>query len=222
MKIKVIKNILTHNDNQAEKNRDFLNQKNILTINMMSSPGAGKTSIIETTIKKLQDKYRIAVIEGDLMTSRDAERIHQYGVPVVQINTEGGCHLNADMVWAALKEIELTNVDLLIIENVGNLVCPSSFDLGESFRVVVSSIPEGDDKPIKYPLMFADARVCLLNKVDLLAYTNFDIEHFTRDVYNINPKIQLFEISTVNGLNINKWCQWLEGEIKWKKGLQER
>ncbi len=216
MEIKVIKNILTRNEGQAEKNRAYFNEKKLLCINLMSSPGAGKTTLLEKTIDELKDTLNIGVIEGDLMTSRDAQRIKEHGVKVVQINTEGGCHLSADMVSKAKDELECDDLNLLIIENVGNLVCPGSFDLGEDFKVVLSSVPEGDDKPLKYPLMFTEAKACVLNKIDLLPYTNFNLDNFMKDVLSLNPNIKIFQLSAETGEGLEDWCRWLRDEVKCK------
>lgn len=215
MEIKVLKNIMKRNEDFAAVNREIFNKNGILAINMMSSPGAGKTTILEETLPRLAGSVKTAVIEGDLMTSKDAERIHRHNVPVVQINTEGGCHLDANMVNRALEELDTCNLDLVIIENVGNLVCPSSFDLGEHLRVVVTSVPEGDDKPIKYPVMFQEAKACVLNKIDLIPYSNFDQDSFTKDVLNINSNIKLFQLSAVNGEGLDSWCSWIKDELTW-------
>ncbi len=223
MEIKVLKNIMERNASQAADNRVLFDNHGILAVNIMSSPGAGKTTILEKTIDELKDRFAIAVIEGDLMTSKDAERIHAHGVPVVQINTEGGCHLTADMVAAAIRELPIESLDIIFIENVGNLVCPSSFDLGEHFRIVVSSVPEGDDKPLKYPTMFQEAKACLLNKTDLLAYTNFNIDNFFKDVTLLNPKAVTFQISAFMGEGIEQWNKWLESQYEEnKQRVQER
>ncbi|MEW6623485.1 MAG: hydrogenase nickel incorporation protein HypB [Bacillota bacterium] len=216
MEIKVLRKILSHNEHQAENNRDIFHKHGIVVINMMSSPGAGKTTILEGTIDRLKAKYKMAVIEGDLMTSRDAERIHNKGVPVVQINTEGGCHLSAGMIYKASHELDLENLEIIFIENVGNLVCPGAFDLGENFKVVVSSVPEGDDKPLKYPLMFQEARACILNKVDLLSHTNFNLHNFLKDVYSLNNKGTVLQLSATAGTGFDDWCRWLEGEYQWE------
>jgi hydrogenase nickel incorporation protein HypB len=213
MEIKVLKNIMKRNEDRAAVNRNLFDRFGVLAVNMMSSPGAGKTTILEKTISELQDSLKIAVIEGDLMTSRDAERIHRYGVPVVQINTEGGCHLDANMVNRALEELDLENLNVIIIENVGNLVCPGAFDLGEHFKIVVGSVPEGDDKPEKYPLMFQESKACILNKVDLLEYSNFNEEKFTKDVQSLNPDITIFRMSAISGEGLAEWCQWLKKEV---------
>lgn len=213
MKIKVVKNILTRNEGQAQLNRNLLAKEKTLCINIMSSPGAGKTTLLERTIDELKAAFAIGVIEGDLMTSRDAERINSHGVSVVQINTEGGCHLSADMVYKAMEELSIRDLDLIVIENVGNLVCPGVFDLGEDFKIVVSSVPEGDDKPLKYPMMFSEAKACILNKVDLLPYTNFNMNNFLSDVYSLNPRIKLFQVSALTGEGMDDWYNWLKGEI---------
>jgi len=223
MQIKVIKNILTRNEGQAQLNRSLFAEEKILCINMMSSPGAGKTTILERTIDKLKSVFNIGVIEGDLMTSKDAERINSHGVPVVQINTEGGCHLSADMIYQAMEEIIIKKPDvqdIIVIENVGNLVCPGVFDLGEDFKVVVSSVTEGDDKPIKYPRMFSEAKACILNKIDLLPYTNFNMDNFLNDLYSLNPKIKMLQVSAFTGEGMDDWYSWLKDEIVWKTKKQ--
>ncbi|WP_028308631.1 hydrogenase nickel incorporation protein HypB [Desulfitibacter alkalitolerans] len=220
MKIKVVKNILTRNEGQAQLNRSLFAKEKTLCINMMSSPGAGKTTLLERTIDELKTVFNIGVIEGDLMTSRDAERINSHGVSVVQINTEGGCHLSADMVYKAMEEFNIKGLDIIIIENVGNLVCPGVFDLGEDFKVVVSSVPEGDDKPLKYPMMFSEAKACILNKVDLIPYTNFNMNSFFNDVYSLNPRIKIFQVSALTGEGMDDWYSWLGDEIAWKTKKQ--
>jgi len=173
-KVRVFTNILKANENIAQKNREIFNKNKVYTINLMSSPGSGKTSLLERTIDSLKNELRIAVIEGDLQTTKDAERIEKYNIPVTQINTDGACHLDANMVASVLDSYNFKEIDLFVIENVGNLVCPAGYDLGEEDRVVMVSIPEGDDKPIKYPLIFHNANVLIINKIDLLPYTNFN------------------------------------------------
>ncbi len=214
MKIKVLKNIMKRNEDLAGENRALFDSHGILAVNIMSSPGAGKTTILEKTIPMLLENFRIAVIEGDLMTSRDAERINAYGIPVVQINTEGGCHLDANMINQAIQQFNLEDLDLIIIENVGNLVCPSTYDLGEHEKVVVLSVPEGDDKPGKYPVMFQESEVCILNKIDLLPYSNFNIDSFVKDVKNINPDMKIIKTSAITGEGLDQWCQWLISRTK--------
>jgi hydrogenase nickel incorporation protein HypB len=220
VEIKVLRNIMKRNEDLATVNRELFDRCGILAVNLMSSPGAGKTTILERTIAELKDELKIGVIEGDLMTTRDAERIHRYGVPVVQINTEGGCHLDANMVNRAVQELETENLELISIENVGNLVCPSAFYLGEDLKIVVVSVPEGDDKPSKYPVMFREAKACILNKIDLLPYSNFNVDNFTRDVLSLNPNIEIFQMSAFSGEGIEGWCLWLKRE--WERKRQRR
>lgn len=195
MKVKVVTDILEQNDQLAENVHNQLTAKGIFVVNLMGSPGCGKTSLLEQTIAVLKNEIRMAVIEGDLFTAKDAERIEQQGVPVIQINTSGGCHLNADMVGSVLEELDLENLDLLIIENVGNLVCPAEFNIGEDVKVTILSITEGEDKPLKYPLIFRESRATVLNKVDLVPHTDFDMNAATRDIQSINPSIVLLPVS---------------------------
>src|SRR5512136_2970772 len=176
MKVTVVKNVLDANERIAAENRKLFDEKKIYVINLMSSPGAGKTSLVEKTIMALKDRYRIAVIEGDIQDTYDADRVAALGIPAVQINTGGGCHLDGNMVREGLAELDLDRIDLLIVENVGNLVCPAEFRVGENAKVMILSTPEGDDKPAKYPLMFQEAKVLLINKIDLLPYVDFDLE----------------------------------------------
>ncbi len=212
--IKVLKNIMKANDDRATINRELFKEHRVLTIDLMSSPGAGKTTILEKTIDILKGQLGIGVIEGDLMTSKDAERIHRHGVPVVQINTEGGCHLDANMINLALKEFDLSELELMFIENVGNLVCPAAFNLGEEYKVVALSVTEGEDKPLKYPVPFQQAKACILNKVDLLPYCSFDVAAFEADVLSLNPNIKIFHLSATNNQGIEEWCQWLLQEVE--------
>jgi len=209
MEIKVIKDILSANNQIAEKNRRSLDSNRVLAVNLMASPGAGKTSLIMQTIKNLKDKARLGVIEGDISSSIDAEKIIQEKVPVIQINTGGECHLDANMTSPALENLPLGEIDLLLIENVGNLVCPGEFELGEHKKVVLLSIPEGDDKPYKYPLMFHIADVVLINKIDLLPYLKFDIAAFSKAVKGMNQKVEIFQISCTTGQGIQDWVSWL-------------
>lgn len=209
MEIKVLKDILGANEQIAGKNRELLDKNNVFAVNLMSSPGAGKTSLILATIKKLKEKIKIGVVEGDVSSSLDAQTVGKEGVPVVQINTGGTCHLDANMVSNALSNLPLHDIELLFIENVGNLICPASFSLGGHIKVVISSLPEGDDKPFKYPLMFHIADAVLINKIDLLSYLKFDVEAFSQAIKGINERAEIFPISCTTGQGIQQWVSWL-------------
>ncbi len=209
MEIPIGERILSANERLARENRDRLDQAGVLAVNLMASPGAGKTSLILRTVEAVQDRARIAVIEGDPASRIDADKIEAVGVPVVQINTGGGCHLDAPMVAQALDRLPLADIDLLLIENVGNLVCPTQFALGEHRRVLVSSIPEGHDKPLKYPSSFLDMDAIVLNKMDLAPYVDFDLEAFERAVQAVNPRAPLFRVSCRTGQGIDDWVAWL-------------
>jgi len=198
------------NEDMALKNRKLFNEYHIPVINMMSSPGSGKTSVLEKTINNLGQKMKIAVLEGDLQTDRDAQRIGKYGVQVAQINTDGACHLDANMVNNALSAFDFSKVDLFFIENVGNLVCPAGFDLGEKYRVNLVSVPEGDDKVIKYPVIFRKCDVLLINKIDLLPYISFNLERLKNEALNIRPDMKIIEISCLTNKGIQEWYEWLE------------
>ena len=211
-KIQVLKDITSANDAIAGQNRGLLDKHHVLALNVMSSPGAGKTSLILNTIAKLRDKLGIAVIEGDIASKVDADKIDKEGIPVVQINTGGGCSLEATMVSTALTRLPLEKTDVLFIENVGNLVCPAQFELGEHRKLVISSIPEGDDKPTKYPLMFAEADVVVINKLDLLPYVDFDVVQFRKIIQGLNPEVKIFEVSCKTGEGLYAWYSWLESE----------
>ena len=220
MEVKVItirEEILGANEEIATRNRGRLDKHGILTINVMSSPGAGKTSLILKTIDKLKPKTRIAVIEGDVASRVDADKVHKLGVPVIQINTAGGCHLDANMTENALDNLPLEEVDLLLIENVGNLICPAEFALGEHRKVMLLSMPEGDDKAHKYPLMFTEVDVVLVNKVDLLPYLDFNITAFSQAATGLNPGVKIFPVSCKTSEGLEAWFAWLEGEIKQMK-----
>jgi hydrogenase nickel incorporation protein HypB len=220
MTIKVItiaEDILGANEEKAQRNRSRLDKHGILAINLMSSPGAGKTSLILNTINRLKQEARIAVIEGDVASNIDAEKVQEQGVDVVQINTAGGCHLDANMIENALNNLPLEDTDLLLIENVGNLICPVEFALGEHKRVMLLSLPEGDDKPYKYPAMFADANVVLLNKIDLLPHLDFNIDAFQKTVTGLNPKVKIFPVSCQTGEGLEPWLSWLKAETKIRK-----
>ena len=209
MEIKVLKDILGANEQIAEKNRQLLDSNKVFAANLMSSPGAGKTSLIRETIKRLRGKVKIGVIEGDVASSVDADIIGKEGVPVIQINTGGGCHLDASMTHAAFNSLPLKDIELLFIENVGNLICPAEFDLGEHKKVVIASVPEGEDKPFKYPLMFLKADAVVINKVDLLPYLKFDTQAFSRTIKGMNQKAEIFPVSCNTGQGMPEWVSWL-------------
>jgi hydrogenase nickel incorporation protein HypB len=209
MEIKVLKNILDVNDQIALQNRKLLKEKNIMMINVWASPGAGKTTLMLRTAEALKGKARMAVIEGDVASSIDTETLAKAGVTAIQINPDGGCHLDAGMISSALQNLPLDDLDVIFIENVGNLICPGSFDLGEYKRIIIASTPEGEDKPHKYPLMFTIADACIVNKIDLMPYVNFDIDSFTRTVSGMNGKIEIFKTSSFNGDGVDKWADWV-------------
>jgi hydrogenase nickel incorporation protein HypB len=206
--------ILGANEEKAKANMELTDKHHILMINIMSSPGAGKTSLIMQTISAFKGKTRIAVIEGDIASTIDADKISKQNIPVIQINTEGGCHLDANMVMKALDTLALEQIDLILIENVGNLVCPAEFVLGEHKIVMLLSVPEGDDKPNKYPLMFTETDVVLVNKVDVMPYFDFDISAFSKAVSGLNPSAKIFSISAKTGEGLEAWFSWLEDAIK--------
>ena len=216
MEIQVMKNILGENDKIADENMKLFAEKKVFVLNLMGSPGAGKTSLLEKTIAKLKDKIKIAVIEGDLFTDKDAARVEKYGVEVVQINTVGGCHLDAAMVAKVAQKLDLDALDLLIVENVGNLVCPAEFRVGEDERAVVLSITEGDDKPLKYPLIFKESAVALLNKIDLLKFCNFDLESAKSDITTLNPTVKIIECSCTQEKGLDEWRDYLYKVVKEK------
>lgn len=208
-KVTIAQHILAANETTAQELRQTLTERGIRTINMMSSPGAGKTTLLERTIERLHERLGIGVIDGDLETSADAQRVEAAGAEAVQINTRGNCHLEAHMVRAALNELDLAHISLLFIENIGNLVCPAAWDLGEDIRVVVVSTTEGDDKPAKYPQMFATSQVMVVNKLDLLPYVDYDLEKVKRQALAINPQLHIFEVSCRAGTGLDAWCEWL-------------
>ena len=220
MEVQVMQDILGKNDRIAAENQALFADKKIFALNLMGSPGSGKTSLLEKTMAALKDELKMAVIEGDLFTSKDADRIAKYDVPVIQINTSGGCHLDAPMVQKVLREMDLDALDLLIIENVGNLVCPAEFNVGEDEKGVVLSITEGDDKPMKYPLIFKESAIALLNKADLLPYCNFDMAAAKEDITTLHPGMDVIEVSCTKDQGLDAWCQWLMDRVaaKQKKG----
>lgn len=215
-KVPVIERIMGANDTQAADNRLAFDRHGIHVINIMASPGAGKTSLILETIKRLKDEIKIAAIEGDLASSVDADKVKASGVPAVQINTGGGCHLDANQVAKSLSDLPMDDLDLVFIENVGNLVCPAGFALGEHTRLVISSVPEGDDKPYKYPKMFANVDALVINKIDLIPFLPFDIEAYADLVRGINPEIEVFAVSCVSGEGMDAWTTWLRGLVREK------
>lgn len=213
MEIKVLKDILSANDQIAGRNRQLLDSNKVFAVNVMASPGAGKTSLILETIKRLKSKYKIGVIEGDISSNIDAVAVSKTKVPVVQINTGGECHLDANMLNNGLNNIPLKDIQLLFIENVGNLVCPAEFSLGEDLKVLVTHTPEGDDKPYKYPLMFRTVDVVIVNKIDLLPYVKFSTEAFAKAVNGINSKVKIFPVSCTTGKGLDKWVDWLSKKV---------
>ncbi len=208
--ITIERKVLEKNDEIAQLNRSALKQHSVFSINLVSSPGSGKTSILEQTLGILRGRLRIGVIEGDVQTDFDAQRVARYQVPVIQIVTNGGCHLEARLVQDAMAQMDLHQLDLLVIENVGNLVCPANYDLGEALKVVVVSTTEGDDKPLKYPGMFRHASILIINKIDLLPYVNCNLEALKQNALNINPSLRVFETSCTTGAGILEWCHWLK------------
>jgi hydrogenase nickel incorporation protein HypB len=209
----VLENVLDANDTLARANRDMFDRAETYTINMMSSPGAGKTALLERTLERLRNQLRLGVLEGDVQTTLDADRLARFHIPLVQVNTDPGfggeCHLDANMVRSGLGELPLEDIDILIIENVGNLVCPAEFRVGEDVRVMVYSITEGEEKPLKYPLMFRSADLVLVNKVDLLEYLDFDLEQFFGNLDAVNPGVRTVLTSARTGQGVDEWCDWL-------------
>ncbi len=214
MKVSLNQRILSRNEKAAAENRAFFQSQKILCLNLISSPGAGKTALLERTIQDLKGQLAIGVIEGDIETDNDARRIQAVGARAFQIETKGACHLSAEQVQDALRKIEAQTLDLIFIENVGNLVCPSAFDLGESGRVVILSVPEGDDKPAKYPGTFAGASVVLINKIDLLNYVSFNLRRVLADLHTVNPKAPVFQISAATGEGMDAWYGWLRQHLE--------
>jgi hydrogenase nickel incorporation protein HypB len=216
-KIEVIQNILEANETIASRNRELLDKYNVFVINIMSAPGAGKTSLVLQTLARLKGRLDIAVIEGDVASTVDAEKVQSEAKAVVEINTRNmpeSCSLMAAMIESALKDMPLDEIDLILIENVGNLICPAEFTLGEHKRVVISSLPEGDDKPIKYPVIFIDADAVIINKMDLLPHVDFDIDAFRRSITGLNPKVEVFQLSCKTGQGIEEWCSWILEQVK--------
>ena len=217
MKVSVVRNILEANERIAEQNKALFEENGIFVINLMSSPGAGKTSLLERTIDALKEEMRLAVIEGDIQSSRDAERVAEKGIPAVQINTGGACHLDGNMIRDTFGEFNFKDLDLLVVENVGNLVCPAEFKVGEDYKVMILSVAEGDDKPSKYPLMFHESKVLLVNKIDLLPHVDCSVDRIRQDALKINPGLVIFEVSCKTGQGLEPWYEWLRKEVKAKK-----
>ena len=212
--LEVEQDILQHNEIMAARNRGYFDAKHVFALNLVSSPGSGKTALLERTLRDLKDEIPFYVIEGDQQTLNDANRIAAIDIPVIQINTGKGCHLESDMVYEAVKKLEPKDNSVLMIENVGNLVCPSMFNLGESKRIVIISTTEGVDKPIKYPDMFFSSDICIINKIDLLPYLDIDVEELKANALKVNPKLQFFEISATKGLGLEAWYKWLRENCK--------
>ena len=217
MQIQVVRKILEHNEETAKRLQETFRSHRTLVINLMSSPGAGKTTLLEATLGTLQRSFNTAVIEGDISTTRDAERISATGAQTLQINTDGACHLDSSMVLQALEHLDLSRLDLLFIENVGNLVCPAEFELGEDATVTLLSVPEGDDKPEKYPSMFAKSHALVLNKTDLLPYLAFDVERAKTAARAMNPDLECFAVSAATGEGLEAWTQWIADRVRDKK-----
>lgn len=212
MKVDVVRNILEANDQVAMELNAWLTSKQILTINLMSSPGSGKTSLLERTLTDLKQEFAMAVIEGDCQTENDARRVAATGAKALQINTEGGCHLDSSMVRDACVKLGMDGIDVLVVENVGNLVCPAEFSVGEDYKVTILSVTEGDDKPEKYPFIFAESKVMILNKIDLLPYVNFNVERACAFARAINKDIEIFPLSATTGEGMDAWYDWLRRE----------
>jgi hydrogenase nickel incorporation protein HypB len=213
IKIQVLNNILEMNESYAAENRRVFEANNSFVMNMMSSPGSGKTTLLERTLERL-DPSRVAIIEGDMQTTKDAERLGRFGCQIVQISTGNACHLDGKMIHDALADLDLTDVRLLVIENVGNLVCPAEFRVGEDAKVVVLSVTEGEDKPLKYPLMFREAAVCIFNKIDLLPHLDFSLEEAKENARQINPQLDFVSMSCKTGQGLEEWTDWLHGKMK--------
>lgn len=217
MLVKILQNVLAANEKKAAEIRELLRQKKIVMFNLISSPGSGKTTLLEKTLPLLSKKYRVAVIEGDVETDKDAKRLENYNVPIALINTSGACHLESVSIEKAFESLDLDDLDIIFVENVGNLVCPAEFDIGEDAKIAVISTPEGDDKPIKYPLLFREASLAILNKIDLLEFVGFDLQSFYSDIKKLNPKLKVMEMSCRKEEGLQSWIAWLEEKIDTKK-----
>lgn len=213
IKVQVLSDILQFNESYAAENRRIFDENRIFAVNIMSSPGAGKTTLLERTLERM-DPSCIAVIEGDMRTTRDAERLDRFGVPIVQINTGNACHLDGQMIRNAIRELDLSKIRLLFIENVGNLVCPAEFRMGEHAKMTVLSVTEGEDKPLKYPLMFRESSLCIFNKIDLLPYLDYSLEDAVRNARQINPQLEHIALSCKTGEGLDRWIAWLDARIR--------
>ncbi len=219
MKVFMAQDLLKANVGMAVKNREIFSSNGTLVVNIIGSPGAGKTALLEQTLDLLAPEFKIAVIEGDIYTSRDVERLENKGAELIQINTAGGCHLDAGMVAGVMGALPLDEIDIIFIENIGNLVCPAEFDLGEDCKVVVLSSSEGGDKPAKYPVIFRKSEVCVITKTDLIPYTNFDLSQVTAEIEGINGNIKIFPLAAVKGEGLGAWTGWLKMKLAEKRGL---
>jgi hydrogenase nickel incorporation protein HypB len=222
MKIDVMTDVLEANDRIAAANGEVFKKHRNLVLNLISSPGAGKTTMLEKTAEALKGKLRLGVVAGDIETTRDSERLQKYKLPVVQLTTGSACHLDANMVASALPHLDLSKVDILVIENVGNLVCPAEFKVGEDYKVVMLSVTEGDEKPLKYPLVFHESALLLINKIDLLKYTNFNLKEAKANARRVNPDLDIIDISCTTGEGISDWISWLNQRYQKKFGTKAR
>ena len=214
MEVEVRENLLAQNDRMAQKNKELLSKNNVFAIDLVGSPGCGKTSLLEEILKNLGQEFNLAVIEGDLYTTKDADRIEGYGSDIIQINTQGACHLEALSIHQVLQELDLKKLDCLIIENVGNLVCPASFALGTELKITVLSVPEGNDKPLKYPALFQQSAAVVINKLDLLGHSNFSLAEVKKDLNSLQPKLKLFPISCTSKQGLEEFYNYLRTRIK--------
>ena len=218
MEIKVYHQIMDWNQDVSDQVKETLKEHHTVLINIMGSPGAGKTSLIKNIIEQLRDTFSIGVIEGDITTDIDAKTIAEMNVPSVELNTDGACHIEAMSIQNILKDFELDSIDVLLVENIGNLVCPAEFDIGENMRITILSVPEGDDKVVKYPLMFTDTDCLVINKIDVLPYFDFDMERVKEYIHQRNPQAEVFPISAKTGEGMDAWTEWLAEQVtEWKK-----
>jgi hydrogenase nickel incorporation protein HypB len=214
MKIPVVQKVLQANDRLAEENRRLFEESKLTVINLVSGPGAGKTTLLGKTLQALKDRHSFGVIEGDIQSTHDAEKIASNGVPVVQINTGGACHLEANMIREAVGQLDLARLEIIIVENVGNLVCPVEFDVGEDCKVMLLSVPEGDDKPLKYPLIFEESSLLLITKIDLLPYVDFHMDTLLESALKLNPHLEIMALSCKTGEGLDRWYAWLSSRIQ--------